>query len=497
MGVLSMVVVSVIFYNAFSKALLERTFAQLSSINILKKVQVEEYILQQQVYDTSRHTPHISGTIAKILHERTGMGETGETYLVNAQKEMISLSRFFPQTGADTIWVNTPAVAQALIKGEGYGVIEDYRHVKVLSYYRLIQLNNLNWVIISEIDYQEAIKPVHKVRNYIIGVVILMTIVIVYITGVLSDRLAHPIKALQQQVEKLSKGKIPEQKVTYTDQDEIGHMVEAIHRLIEGIKQTTTFAYETGQGNFEASFRPLSDEDVLGNTLLQMRDKIVELQQKQLSLERHRSAALLEGQDKERTRLARELHDGLGQLLTGIRFKIDAADGSEVSKEEIKKLLDETIGEVRRISHSAMPAALTDFGLEAALRALCMEASKLGNVQIEYDYFQEYETDMPLHFEISISLYRIAQEGLNNLLKYSKASKALLELHQTRSTIVLELSDNGTGFVLSEREGAGNGLRNIRERVKLCGGKVEFFSEIGKGTRIRVEIPLMENEEKD
>jgi two-component system NarL family sensor kinase len=312
---------------------------------------------------------------------------------------------------------------------------------------------------------------------------------IVYITIVLSGRIANPIMALQSIIEQLSYGKIPEEKFQYKDKDEIGHMAKAIDQLTEGIKRTTAFAFETGQGNFKATFEPLSKDDVLGNTLIQMRDKIIDLQQKQLSLARQRSAALVEGQEKERQRLARELHDGLGQLLTGIRYKIEVLKTDEVNKEEIKQLLDETIAEVLRISHNVMPSALTDFGLESALKAMCIKVSHLGQIHIEYDFVLEEKKDL-LDFEISTTLYRIAQEGLNNLLKYALATKALLEVYVEENNIVMELSDNGKGFSMEKERGTGNGLRNIKERAKLCGGKASITSMEGKGTKIRVVLPL-------
>lgn len=487
-GVVSLVIVSVIFYYAFREALLERTFAQLSSINILKKTQVEDIIYNLHLTNENYHEKELP-KLEYVLQEHTGMGETGETYLVGADHKMKTRSRFFPNKNSNEILINTQAVSEALSKGEGYGIIEDYRGEKVISYYRKISMPGIEWIIVSEIDFQEAIKPVVKVKNYIIAVVVVFTLLIVYITIILSGRIANPIMALQNIIEQLSLGKIPDKKFSYKDNDEIGLMVSAIDQLVEGIKRTTTFAYETGQGNFKAIFEPLSKDDVLGNTLIQMRDKINDLQQKQLSIARQRSAAVVEGQEKERQHLARELHDGLGQLLTGIRYKIEALKTDELNKEEIKKLLDETIAEVRRISHSAMPSALTDFGLESALRAMCMKISTIGNIHVEYDFVLKIKNDS-LDFDISTTLYRIAQEGFNNILKYAHATKALMEVYQEESSIVMELSDNGKGFNLEQKEEVGNGLRNIKERAKLCSGKASIVSEEGKGTKIRVVLPL-------
>jgi len=483
-GVFSLVIVSVIYYLAFREALLERTFAQLSSINILKKIQVEDYIKLKKITDSNFNKENIN-QFEYILLERTGMGETGESYLVNKDFKMLTQSRFIQNNINPD--VKTKAVIDALKGKEGYGIIEDYRGVKVISYYRKIASPNLEWVIISEIDFNEAIKPAEKVKNYIIGIVVIFTLLIVYITIVLSGKLANPIKELKLIIEELSQGKIPESVVNYDDKDEIGDMVVAINNLTVGIKRTSEFAFETGLGNFNAVHEPLSEHDVLGNTLIQMRDKIVELQQKQLLLARQRSAAIVEGQEKERQRMARELHDGLGQLLTGIRYKIEALKIESIAKEEVKNLLDETIAEVRRISHNAMPSALIDFGLESALRAMCKKNAAVGNIQIEFDFVIN-KNNLP--FDITTTLYRIAQEALNNILKHSNSTKALMEVYQENNNIIMEISDNGIGFDRLNNNYEGNGLRNMEERAKLCGGTAVIISEPGKGTKKRIVIPL-------
>ncbi|HSZ24206.1 MAG TPA: histidine kinase [Cytophagaceae bacterium] len=488
-GIFSLIMVSVIYYYAFREALLERTFAQLSSINILKKAQVEDFIVQQKMTNENYYTKDLT-KLEDILQEHTGMGETGETYLVGKDHKMKTKSRFFPNKKPEDIIVNSKAITEAILHKEGHGMILDYRGEEVISYFRMIKYPGIEWIIVSEIDFGEAMKPVNKVRNYIIGVVLVFTAMIVYLTLLLSKKIANPIIILRNSIEQLSLGKIPTKKFHYKDNDEIGQMVFAIDQLIEGIKRTTAFAFETGQGNFQATFEPLSKDDILGNTLIQMRNRIVELQQKQLSLARQRSAAIVEGQEKERQRLARELHDGLGQLLMGIRFKMEALKTKDEDKEEIKNLLDETIAEVRRMAHNAMPAALMDFGLESALRALCVRVAHLGNIQIEYDFVLDEKKEL-LDFEISTTLYRIAQEGLNNMLKYSKASKALVEVYKEENAVVLEFSDNGTGFNTELKKSSGNGLRNIKERAKLCGGKAFIVSEEGKGTKIRIVLPLV------
>jgi two-component system, NarL family, sensor kinase len=263
--------------------------------------------------------------------------------------------------------------------------------------------------------------------------------------------------------------------------------------LIKGLTETTGFANQIGKGNFKAAYTPLSEDDVLGNTLIQMRDRIVELQHKELTLVRQRTSALLEGQEKERQRLARELHDGIGQLLTGIRYKIEASLLDDIGKKSIKELLDETIKEVRRISHSAMPSVLSDFGLNAALKALCINVGHIGNLQVEFE-FELGEKENDIDFEMSTTLYRIAQEGLNNCLKYAEASKVLLEITATENTILFELSDNGKGFDVKKNRLTGHGLVNMEKRAKIIGGNALITSTIGKGSKIKIELPFTKDD---
>ena len=180
-GVFSLVMVSFIFYYAFRDALLERTFAQLSSINILKKTQVEDFINLNNLTEKNYRQKELS-KLEYILQEHTGMGETGETYIVGSDHKMKTKSRFFPSKNPEEIEVNTLAITEGLLNSEGYGIIEDYRGEKVISYYRKISAPGVEWIIVSEIDFQEAIKPVMKVKNYIMIVVAIFSLFIVYIT---------------------------------------------------------------------------------------------------------------------------------------------------------------------------------------------------------------------------------------------------------------------------------------------------------------------------
>lgn len=210
-----------------------------------------------------------------------------------------------------------------------------------------------------------------------------------------------------------------------------------------------------------------------------------------------RTTSVLEGQERERRKIARELHDGLGQMLTALKFNIQGIKGAASKKEQshidgIKQMIQETILEVRRISFDLMPSVLNDFGLAAALYHLSerFSLSRNSNVQIQYVGVKDIG-----RFEknIEINIYRIIQEALNNAIKYADATKITIDLQVDNQLIKFCVSDNGKGFTQDDKkksDGTGRGITNIRERVSLLNGNLIFNSIIEEGTTISIEIPV-------
>jgi signal transduction histidine kinase len=138
-----------------------------------------------------------------------------------------------------------------------------------------------------------------------------------------------------------------------------------------------------------------------------------------------------------------------------------------------------------------MPQALVDFGLEAALRGLCDSMKRYASLDIDFTYVRE--SDQELNFDITTALFRIAQEGLNNIIKYASASFVKLHVIQKEDEVYLVLEDNGKGFdVEKANSSSGMGLQNIRERAKLLNGSADIHSVAGQGTVIEVHIPIEE-----
>jgi two-component system, NarL family, sensor kinase len=429
------------------------------------------------------------GKVQRILQETTGMGNTGESYLVGNDFRMRSASRLIPHLPPASIEVNTVA-SKNVFKGiyQG-GIILDYRQVKVLSYYRKIGSPSLHWALVSEIDFEEAVKPMIHWRNYIVLVTLLLLIVIIGITYFISNAISLPILGLKNTIVELSRGIIPPNKIIHSNTSEVGQIAQAMGEWIEGIKRTTEFANEIGAGKFNTPFITLSDQDTLGFALIRMRDKLKRLSEEQLRLVREKAAALLEGQENERKRIVQELHDGVGQLLTGVRLRVQMLEQEEKLKREILVLIDETVAEVKRISYQVMPNAIVDFGLEAALNGLCDHVRKLIPMTIDFDFVKE--TDRPLRFEISIAVFRIVQEGFNNIMKHSKATQVELYMLYSEEQLYFIVKDNGRGFDESATgTSQGFGLHSMRERAKLLNGNLEIHSTPGQGTVIEVTIPI-------
>lgn len=212
-----------------------------------------------------------------------------------------------------------------------------------------------------------------------------------------------------------------------------------------------------------------------------------------------RSYSVILGQEQERKRMAREIHDGVGQMLTALKFGSEAvAPVDEKQKNQmsaIKDLLRKIIREVRRISSDLLPTVLSDFGLEAAIKdmiSILNTSSESINIVLD----SSLEVHDPLDKTIEISLYRIVQEAVNNALKYAAATEVVIKLNNDAEFINLTITDDGRGFdpeaeiKKNINKETGNGLTSMRERAELVKGKFSITSKIGSGTAVFVEVPL-------
>ncbi|SFD39953.1 sensor histidine kinase [Flavobacterium phragmitis] len=200
------------------------------------------------------------------------------------------------------------------------------------------------------------------------------------------------------------------------------------------------------------------------------------------------SNALIQGEEIERKRIARDLHDGLGSMLSGLKMHLNIADReNKENSPNINEMLNDSIKELRNISQNLMPESLMKLGLEHALKDLCASHSTSETV-IELQYLIK-KSSVPEHFKVMI--FRIIQELLNNALKYAKATEILVSCSQNKDVYFITVEDNGIGFNIQHAEKReGMGLRNIKNRVAFLNGKLEIDSEIGKGTSTYIELKI-------
>lgn len=225
--------------------------------------------------------------------------------------------------------------------------------------------------------------------------------------------------------------------------------------------------------------------------LQQQRINELEIQQQLTATE-----AILKGEEQERARLAKDLHDGLGGMLSGIKFAFSRIRGNLVMTAENNEafersldMLDGSIKEMRRVAHNMMPEALLQYGLDTALRDYTNEINKAGMLQVLYQSINM--ENKSINSTSSVIIYRIVQELLNNIVKHAAAQKALVQLVLQDNTLLVTVEDDGKGLDLQQIENApGIGWKNIRSRVEFLKGAIDIQSTPGKGVSVNMEFTV-------
>lgn len=192
-------------------------------------------------------------------------------------------------------------------------------------------------------------------------------------------------------------------------------------------------------------------------------------------------------QEEDRRRIARELHDGVGQALTGARLHLAALRPKVEQPEQVDLVvqqLDAAMAELRRAAHALAPPALAEFGLASALRRHCDSVAIAAQLQVEC----QLPGELPqLEATLETACYRIVQEALSNAARHAHAQHAWVRVEATATELQLEVGDDGDGLDPDAQPGLG--LDSIRERARLAGGEVAVLNDAGPGPRIRVRLP--------
>ncbi len=206
--------------------------------------------------------------------------------------------------------------------------------------------------------------------------------------------------------------------------------------------------------------------------------------------------AVLKGEEQERTRLAKDLHDGLGGMLSGIKYSFNTMKGNLIMTPENNQafersmdMLDSSIKEMRRVAHNMMPEALVKFGLDIALKDFCNDINQTGVLQVNYQSIGMEK--IQLDQITAITIYRIVQELLNNTIKHAGAKTAIVQVSKTNDQLSVTVEDDGKGFDPKIVENSkGIGWSNIQNRVEFLKGKLDVHSLPDKGTSVLIEFRI-------
>ncbi|MCD4677500.1 MAG: PAS domain S-box protein [Desulfobacula sp.] len=222
-------------------------------------------------------------------------------------------------------------------------------------------------------------------------------------------------------------------------------------------------------------------------------------------LVRDLSQMLMQAQERERQMISCELHDSIAQDLSTLKlycnrlFEDQSSPESDIkgSPADVSKLIDLTITMVRDLAYNLRPPSLDHMGLVHALEVFCEEFTENNDIMVDFQAAGIHESI--LNSETQINIYRLETEGLNNIRKHAAASEAMIRLVGAYPNIILRIEDNGKGFDVKERERSiGNekkmGLRSMKERVNLLQGQMSIHSQLNKGTKIVIKLPLKDKQ---
>ncbi|MFD3001703.1 sensor histidine kinase [Pontibacter toksunensis] len=224
------------------------------------------------------------------------------------------------------------------------------------------------------------------------------------------------------------------------------------------------------------------------------------LQKLQAARQQQLLEVTMQAQEEERRRVARDLHDEIGTMLSLVKLNLyqlspvmeGASEELRAVERHIKQLLDEVIGSVRRISQDLMPVVLDKMGLQQALEALRRSVPDTSGVQVAFVCNDKSRRMAP---KLELMLFRIVQELLNNSLKHAQASTISIELHLAEKEATMRYADNGVGFDYVEvlQKGQGMGVVSLQSRVDLLKGKMKTRSLAGVGTQVEVIVPIQQS----
>jgi len=315
---------------------------------------------------------------------------------------------------------------------------------------------------LAQQERASAHKRAQRTKTLILMSIVGIGLIALVIGLALSFSVTRPLKRLRAQIDAVARGEITPPNLAVEGRDEVARIAHSFREMV----QKAALVQET-----------------------EARSKRLEAL----------SSRIARAQEEERERIARELHDGLGQALTAIKLDLSAAARTLVpeaasTKDHLGKaqrLADESLDELRRLAFDLRPPALDHLGLMAAVESYARSFKERTGVavEVEADAFE-----MRLPFEMETNLYRICQEALTNISRHAQASRVLVRLSRAGDSLILTVVDDGKGFDTSTVMAAdgslrGIGLLSMERRAEELGGRFHIESSPGKGTTVQVELP--------
>lgn len=268
---------------------------------------------------------------------------------------------------------------------------------------------------------------------------------------------------------------------------------------VEELRKTVLKLIESESKAMEMNKELISANTALRLTEEELLSSANEKYKRQMDEQKIRSSSLIKGQESERKRIALDIHDGIGQMMTALKLNIESINPEQLPEkekmrlDEARKLIGKTIAETRTITFNLMPTVLNDFGIVSALKQLSDQASKTSEATVTFICPNSFSR---LNKTIEIGVYRISQEAINNAIKYAQAKEISVELLLNDNYLYLNIRDNGKGFNMkkpfqdSDHKKINNGIYNMQERTNLLDGEFKITSVPGKGTKILAKIPV-------
>lgn len=215
---------------------------------------------------------------------------------------------------------------------------------------------------------------------------------------------------------------------------------------------------------------------------------------KRKEMERKLLSVVIQTEEKERERFSKDMHDGIGPLLSTVKLYVNELGSSELDEEEkeqfvaqINKMLDDAVGSIREISNNLMPRVIHEYGLVKALESFCQKINQTGKIYVDFTS----EIDEAASKNVQLILFRVISELLTNTIKHAKAKNANIQLQKKEDRISLIFTDDGVGFdskYVMENKGTGIGLKSIVSRIRSINGGCNIYSKEGEGFKIVIEI---------